>query len=222
MHSQKVGLPSLPLAPLSLMPMISIMIVGECAHNATTGDPRVFGPDAWRTWHRFAHNYPIHPNPKTEKACVNWIRALPYMLPCTLCGLDFLDFITKNELFAGTYEYDECAASLEFDMPCQPPEVACTTRSYLVNFFLRAHHNVDGHTKPCKKLWSPQEAAITYGNEFRVWYGESVGRSVSVGLTIKQTAHRPLNALQRTTSVELPNRQINNNFGFCICSYYLT
>ena len=140
--------------------------VGECAHNATTGDPRVFGPDAWRTWHRFAQNYPIHPNSKTEKACVNWIRALPYMLPCTLCGLDFLDFITKNELFAGTYDYDSCAASLEYDMPCQPPEVACTTRSYLVNFFLRAHHNVDRHTKPCKKLWSPQEAEITYGNEF--------------------------------------------------------
>ena len=27
--------------------------IGACAGN-TTGDPRVFGPDAWRTWHRYA------------------------------------------------------------------------------------------------------------------------------------------------------------------------
>ena len=25
--------------------------IGECVGN-TSGDPRVFGPDAWRTWHR--------------------------------------------------------------------------------------------------------------------------------------------------------------------------
>ena len=30
---------------------------------------------------------------------------------------------------------------------------ACQNQSNLVNFFLRAHYNVDTLTKPCKKLW---------------------------------------------------------------------
>lgn len=32
----------------------------------------------------------------------------------------------------------------------------------LVNFFLRAHHNVDTHTKPCKNIYSPALAANMY------------------------------------------------------------
>ena len=42
-------------------------------------------------------------------------------------------------------------------MPCQSPALACTKGDYLVNFFLRAHHGVDLHTQPCKKLWSTKQ-----------------------------------------------------------------
>jgi hypothetical protein len=33
------------------------------------------------------------------------------------------------------------------------PSQACANQANLVNFFLRAHFNVDTLTKPCKKLW---------------------------------------------------------------------
>lgn len=61
------------------------------AGNRTTGDPRVFGPYTWRTVHRFAQFYPIDPTTEVQEACVNFINALPFLLPCPHCGHDFVD-----------------------------------------------------------------------------------------------------------------------------------
>ena len=49
---------------------ISNWCVGECGTRVTT-DPRVF-----------AQNYPTDPNEEAHRACVNFIMAIPYMLPC--------------------------------------------------------------------------------------------------------------------------------------------
>jgi len=70
-------------------------------------------------------------------------------------------FIIANIENAGTFS-SACQASSEYNMPCQPPSVACLTQINLVNFFLRAHHSIDVKTKPCKALWSPQMAAEAY------------------------------------------------------------
>ncbi|GAX84633.1 hypothetical protein CEUSTIGMA_g12054.t1 [Chlamydomonas eustigma] len=137
--------------------------IGSCQMN-TTGDPRVFGPDAWKTFHRFANSYPESPNKKTITACINFVHALPYMLPCSMCGLDLKEFIENNEVLEGTFN-DKCAASEEYGMPCQSVEAACTTQPYLVNWFLRAHYNVGRHTNPCRTLWTPEQAAKVYGSE---------------------------------------------------------
>ena len=95
---------------------------------------------------------------------MNFVNALPYMLPCSHCGLDLAEFIRASEENEGTYAAD-CAASEEYGMPCQGPALACTNGTLLVNFFLRAHHNVDIHTKPCKPMWSPAQATAAYAEE---------------------------------------------------------
>ena len=79
------------------------------------------------------------------------------------CGYDFQQFINASIEHEGKYSSD-CAASKEYDMPCQGPEVACENQSNLINFFLRAHHNVDKHTKPCKQMWSQEMALDAYQN----------------------------------------------------------
>lgn len=50
-------------------------------------------------------------------------------------------------------------------MSCQAPSIACASQSNLVNFFLRAHFNVDTLTKPCKRLWSPAQAHEAYAEQ---------------------------------------------------------
>lgn len=100
---------------------ISDWAVGECG-TRTTQDPRVFGPEAWLTFHRFAQNYPETPNNATYNACKNFINAIPYMVPCPHCGYDFQLFIEASIEHEGTYS-SACAASKEYDMPCQGPKV---------------------------------------------------------------------------------------------------
>jgi len=145
---------------------ISDWPMGQCG-TRTTSDPRVFGPEAWITFHRFAQNYPERPNENTYDACTQFIRSIPYMLPCAHCGYDFSQFIKVNEKYENTTNpyQEECSASLEYDMPCQGPQTACESQKNLVNFFLRAHHNVDKLTKPCKPLYSPEQASIAYSNQ---------------------------------------------------------
>ncbi|GAX84635.1 hypothetical protein CEUSTIGMA_g12056.t1 [Chlamydomonas eustigma] len=47
--------------------------IGSCQMN-TTGDPRVFGPDAWKTFHRFANSYPESPNKKSSLRIMRSLR----------------------------------------------------------------------------------------------------------------------------------------------------
>lgn len=70
-------------------------------------------------------------------------------------------FIVSNIENAGTYS-PACKANATYAMPCTTVETACATRPELIAFFLRAHHNVDTHNKPCKPLWSRQQAADAF------------------------------------------------------------
>lgn len=145
------------------VPLVSISTwaMGECG-TRTTADPRIFGPPAWRAFHIFAQNYPAAPAATVKTACEAFVNAIPYMLPCPHCGYDFQQFIQANALYDGTFN-PACKASVAYNMPCQSVPVACSSQANLVNFFLRAHYNVDTLTKPCKKLWTPSMAAAAYG-----------------------------------------------------------
>ena len=73
---------------VTLEPSISNWAVGVCG-NRTTADPRVFGPFTWRTLHRFMQLYPVNPSNQTQEACVRFVNALPFLIPCPHCGYDF-------------------------------------------------------------------------------------------------------------------------------------
>ena len=72
---------------------------GSCAtkdnHIGTT-DPRVFGPSLWRAFHLIAANFPSPPTDAAHQACVNFVMALPYLVPCRHCGWDLGEFIKRN------------------------------------------------------------------------------------------------------------------------------
>jgi len=146
---------------IALPPTISPWAMGKCGVR-TTADPRVFGPFTWPTLHRFAEHFPLEPSNDTQNACVNFVNALPFMLPCPHCGYDFSHFIVGNIVANGTFDELSCAASITFHMPCLDVETSCSSRINLISFFLRAHHTVDTHTKPCKPLWSSEESAGAY------------------------------------------------------------
>ncbi len=59
------------------------------SRTRTTADPRVFGPYTWRTLHRFMQFYPVAPTAQTQQSCVNFVNALPFLIPCPHCGYDF-------------------------------------------------------------------------------------------------------------------------------------
>ena len=85
-------------------------------------------------------------------------------------------FIVANIENAGTYS-PACQANATFAMPCETIEDACHTRPSLISFFLRAHHNVDTHNKPCKPLWSREQAFDAFAFQLNfcatgVIYGE--------------------------------------------------
>lgn len=72
-----------------------------------------------------------------------------------------LQFIIANNEFSGTYN-PACAANAAYGMRCTTPTQACINQTALVSFFLRAHHAVDRLTKPCKSLWTVNDAEQAY------------------------------------------------------------
>ena len=108
----------------------------------TTADPRVFGPELWRSLHRIAVNYPKKPSKDTIKHAVNFLEAIPYMIPCSHCGCDFLLYLETLNL-----------------------KKVCSSKQNLVKFMVDAHNRVSKHLDPKKKLWTVKEANKKYTKE---------------------------------------------------------
>lgn len=125
--------------------------------RVSSGDPRVFGPDAWRTLHRFSINYPQEPNVQAQAACQSFIQGLPYMIPCPHCGYHFLEFTVLNGQFSGQTR-DECLGT------CTSPAVACSNQSALVSLFVRAHNNVNIHNYKARPNWTSTDVYTVYGS----------------------------------------------------------
>lgn len=108
----------------------------------TTADPRIFGPEMWRTLHRIAQNYPNKPSKETQKNAVAFLESIPYMIPCSHCGCDFLLYLEENNLHK-----------------------VCLSKKNLVEFLVNAHNRVSKNLDPSKKQWTVKEAIKTYSKE---------------------------------------------------------
>lgn len=127
---------------------------------APTGDPRVFGPPTWKAFHLMAQNYPENPNLNTIKQCSNFVKAIPYMIPCSQCGYHFQEFTEKY------YKNNP---------------TMCNSRQDLVKFFVEAHNNVSSFTSPERKPWTCEDAEKEYTSvetcfHSRGWGGKELCR----------------------------------------------
>jgi hypothetical protein len=127
-----------------------------------SGDPRVFGPVTWETFHLMAQNYPNNPNLVTKNHCKKFVESIPYMLPCSQCGFHFQSFTDdyinkKGDIFQ--------------------------TRDSLVAFFVEAHNNVSRYTHPGKEPWTLEQAIKKYSASdtclhSKGWGGDEICREV--------------------------------------------
>jgi len=62
----------------------------------TTADPRVFGPELWRSLHRMAQHYPDNPSEDTQKHVFAFLYAIPFMILCSHCGCVFLLYLFRR------------------------------------------------------------------------------------------------------------------------------
>lgn len=60
-------------------------------------DPTIWGPACWYTLHNMALNYPEKASPICAQKCMNFIRALPCMIPCENCGEHATKFVNDHE-----------------------------------------------------------------------------------------------------------------------------
>ena len=103
----------------------------------SSSNPTIFGPPTWYTLHIMAENYPKKPDKNHKKGCLNFVKGLPYMLPCPYCGYH----LKKDE---SDVDLKKC----------------CESRKSLRQFFLDAHNKVNVHEE--KPLWSESEAEDYY------------------------------------------------------------
>ncbi|QIH04900.1 sulfhydry1 oxidase Erv1 like protein [Dasineura jujubifolia toursvirus 2a] len=48
--------------------------------------PAIWGPHYWYVIHTFANSYPNNPNPIEKEVATNFIKILPFILPCADCS----------------------------------------------------------------------------------------------------------------------------------------
>jgi len=110
-----------------------------------------------------------HVGSRLTYTSLSHIYVLLHIHPCP-------QFIVVNIQNANTFS-PACQGNTTFAMPCETVEETCRSRPSLIAFFLRAHHNVDSHNKPCKPLWSREQAFDAFAFQLNfcatgVVYGE--------------------------------------------------
>lgn len=118
-----------------------------------SNDPRVFGPCAWKTFHIFAYNYPHNPSKNTKDACVNFIKGIPYMLPCGYCGYYFKEYTAKHDL-----------------------SIVTKNQKNVVKFFKEAHNNITKNVNPSKKITSHDYSTGVDKSGNNLWKGKELKR----------------------------------------------
>ena len=114
-----------------------------------------------------AANFPSPPTEAAHQACVAFITALPYLVPCRHCGWDLGEFIKRNIdndtlTDPGCFGFSNEPGVYFSQSVCESPERACMSTYRLTSFFARAHNNVNSHTNPCRKPYTTEEALDQY------------------------------------------------------------
>ena len=130
----------------------------------TTADPRIFGKYVWGTLHIFAQHYPLFPTKKIQLNAINFIKSIPYMLPCPHCGCDLEKYY---KTFFSIYPITEVVKS----------------RKKMIELFVGAHNNVSKHTKNQRSNWTIKEASKKWRKNYaclenkKLWMGCRLTRS---------------------------------------------
>lgn len=85
-------------------------------------DTTVWGPHYWYVIHSYAENYPVNPTPLDIEVATNFIKSIPFILPCRECSKHAYEYIKKKYYFMG--------------------EIT-STKSALVRFFCYFHDHVN-------------------------------------------------------------------------------
>ena len=112
-----------------------------------SGSPLIFGPLIWPALHVIAENYPENPNEEYKKHCYNFLKGLPYMLPCPYCGNHLLNEETTRKGQLGDH-LDENLKK------------AALSRNNLRDFLVEAHNNVNKHNN--KEEWTSDKVKNYY------------------------------------------------------------
>jgi hypothetical protein len=128
---------------------------GKYCGNVPSDMPQAFGPILWKAFHTIAHNYPDNAKPETSAQCQAFITSLSLMIPCSHCGYHFKKFISENEKNNGNLT-KSCSGV------CQGLPEVCSTKTNIIDFFLRAHNNVSSHVHPEREPFTLEQADAEY------------------------------------------------------------
>lgn len=84
--------------------------------------PDEWGPHYWYVIHTYAEVYPENPDALDKEVAGNFIKSIPFILPCAECSKHAFEYIKKN--------YANLETVLE-------------NRTALVHFFRKFHDNVN-------------------------------------------------------------------------------
>ena len=128
--------------------------VGNCKWEKSN-EQQIFGPYLWTAFHLIAVNYPDEPTKPAQLSAINFIKGIPYMIPCANCGYHFKEFLSHDYL-----------PSLNNNLE-KKFETITNSKTSLVTFFVEAHNNVTRQTNKNGKLWTTSEALEYYSEGYR-------------------------------------------------------
>ena len=118
---------------------INITINSNIGNTISIGDPHVWGPSQWLSYHIGASKYPINASPITKDRMKNFLYGLPIMIPCEKCKLHAITYIESN---------------------CDNLDEICSGREKLFIFFVDFHNYVNQRSN--KPIMSYEKARSMY------------------------------------------------------------
>ena len=138
----------------------------------TSAVPAIFGPYLWTSFHLISVNYPDNPLPQTQNSAIQFIKSLPWLLPCDHCGYHLLEFIEEKYL-------PEFNSNLSEKL-----NIITKNRYNLVTFFTELHNDVSQHVDKNIKRWSTEDTIEYYSkgkrfnvNNIKIWKNQELKRS---------------------------------------------
>lgn len=120
-----------------------------------SGDISIFGPYLWSSFHIMAANYPDKPTSEVREGAINFIKGIPFMIPCGNCGYHFKDYLENDYL-----------PNLNKNIPLKL-KIITSSKDNIIKFFIDAHNNVTKNTNKKGKIWTFDEVKDLYSEAYR-------------------------------------------------------